>query len=70
MSPETALALMTAIGMVAGGFQLWISAKVRGDILALKIWVMENFIHKDERLQSAQSSDRIKSLIERGRSNA
>lgn len=67
MSAEWAAVYITAIGGAGTAANVYMTKSIYAKILELKLWALDNFIHKDEmerirqRAQYAESENRLRS---------
>jgi len=48
MNPEEALTILTLVGGIGTGINVWITLRTSNEILKLKLWANDKFVSKDD----------------------
>ena len=48
MTPEQAAVFISIVGIVGTAFNVWLTVKIKSEILGLKLWVTQNFVAKED----------------------
>lgn len=48
MTPEQAAAYITAVGLIGTAFNVYLTIRIKSEILGLKLWVTQNFVAKED----------------------